>query len=244
MNKPTSFIHPKTRSTRANFDNVTFSIPAGISGKIFIDCHLENCTFVYEGEFFNLRDVTENCVVQTCVVMKKGEKMQTMVSFGLTETQDLYITKLPTELETNLMNNGITYPEVPRPAIAPPVAAGSVDTVEFAVLLEFYGRMYPQGDMARTAQAKAAIIGSITAWGAQQLEAGRQEGFAHMEPTLKRNIDAAQRLLLRAEKAEADLKARDFFVDVMNCQVKKAEARVKDLEAKLSRFGTIAHHPV
>lgn len=130
MTKPTSFIHPKTSSTRANFDNVTFSISAGVSGKIFIDCHLENCTFVYEGEFFNLRDMTENCVVQTCIVMKKGEKMQTMVSFGLTETQDTWVTKLPMGLP-ELLTNSITYPDVPR---LPPYDRGMVETLQFPVV--------------------------------------------------------------------------------------------------------------
>ena len=87
----------------------------------------------------------------------------------------------------------------PAPAIAPPVAVGSVDNPEFGALLEFYGRMYPQGNMARTAQAKAAIIGSIVAWGAQQRYAGIEVGRAeYQESFLYWNK--------RAEKAEARLK--------------------------------------
>lgn len=60
-----------------------------------------------------------------------------------------------------------------------------------------------------------------------------EEGLAQ----LQYERDNLQKLAISrrewAEKAEADLKARDFFVDVLNCQVKKAEARVTELEEKL-----------
>lgn len=38
----------------------------------------------------------------------------------------------------------------------------------------------------------------------------------------------------KAEKAEADLKARDFFVDVLNCQVKKAQGEADVLFHRLN----------
>lgn len=121
-------------------------------------------------------------------------------------------------------------------AIAPPVAAGSVDTPEFCALLEFYGRMYPQGNMARTAQAKAAIIGSIDAWGAHQREAGEKKATYSME----KFFQVKHGLIERAEKAEDDvLYLKRTYAGLfdertaLEQRAEKAEARVKELEAEI-----------
>lgn len=77
--------------------------------------------------------------------------------------------------------------------------------------------IFGNGDVARAAeewlkagykaapphQSHPTLVAHVDAWGAQQREVGQQEGIAYTKPSLKRNIEAAQRLLLRAEKAEA-----------------------------------------
>ena len=114
-----------------------------------------------------------------------------------------------------------------RPAIAPPVAAGSVDTAEFAELMQnvrhgLYAQSWPP------------LITYINAWGAQQREQGEYAAQSAAEDRICNLIAVLGDEKLRAEKAEADLKARDFFVDVLNCQVKKAQGEADVLFHRLN----------
>lgn len=108
-------------------------------------------------------------------------------------------------------------------AIAPPVAAGSVDTLRLQQLMT---RINLSAGCDGIAKAKKELIIYINAWGAQQREAGKQEA-------LDLTVSIGQ-LRQRAEKAEADLKARDFFVAVLNCQVKKAQGEADVLFHRLN----------
>ena len=100
--------------------------------------------------------------------------------------------------------NGIKQTAIDRwnaRAIAPPVAAGSVDTPEFAKLLHVvidyqqHWAMYPE----RRQKNQAEFIAHINAWGAQQREQGKQEA-------LDLTVSVGQ-LRERAEKAEAELES-------------------------------------
>lgn len=88
-----------------------------------------------------------------------------------------------------------------RPAIAPPVAAESVDTEEFSALAARYGN-------SKAGKDYMALVANAAAWGAQQREAGRHDGAL----VSLNNYDAAcdeyrkqiAALTRRAEKAEAE----------------------------------------
>ena len=122
------------------------------------------------------------------------------------------------------------------PAIAPPVAAGSVDTLtRYKLEPDSYAgedwmieKVDPDGLWCKSDEA--------IAWGAQQREAGKMEAIKTLMPRINHKSE-------RAEKAEAELKARDLFVDVLNCQVKKAESRVKELEAGRQALQAEGKHP-
>lgn len=105
-------------------------------------------------------------------------------------------------------------------AIAPPVAAGSVDTIR--TMIGTY-RHLPKIHSDEAWDARQAymdaIMNSIAAWGAQQREAGRKEGKASNETLLRASVnemDAMERerdeARQRAEKAEAELAAMKEFV--------------------------------
>lgn len=88
--------------------------------------------------------------------------------------------------------------------ISAPLAAGSVDTEEFRNLLEYWVNSETE---AYKASELGNLISHINAWGAQQREAGRQEGYADgrgMANEIVAAIDKANQV--RAEKAEARVK--------------------------------------
>lgn len=132
------------------------------------------------------------------------------------------------------------------PAIAPPVAAGSVDTMQRYELAESqHGTGYMvhwDKELQEDVDGVWVKHADAIAWGAQQREsgwvAGRINGAKVFDKTESAVLAAAERLLrdavMRAEKAEADLKARDFFVDVLNCQVKKAQGEADILFHRLN----------
>lgn len=108
---------------------------------------------------------------------------------------DCPITEYRTALRKALME------EFEAPAIAPPVAAESVDTEEFSALAARYGN-------SKAGKDYMALVANAAAWGAQQREAGQHEGaLASLN-----NYDAAcdeyrkqiAALTRRAEKAEAE----------------------------------------
>lgn len=124
--------------------------------------------------------------------------------------------------------------------ISAPVAAGSVDNLP---RYRIEPDSYAGADwVIETADPNGAWVRSMDAisWGAQQRGEGKREGedAVTMAERMKLFFSVHDKAFIelreRAEKAEADLKARDLFVDVLNCQVKKAEARVKELEAAIS----------
>lgn len=80
--------------------------------------------------------------------------------------------------------------------VAPPVAAGSVDTEEFRNLLEYWVNSETE---AYKASELGNLISHINAWGAQQRRAGEQHAADIM-------FDAMDGLRKRAEKAEARVK--------------------------------------
>lgn len=106
-----------------------------------------------------------------------------------------------------------------------PVAAGSVDTMQRYDLTMSWGETVMEdctsGDWVRYDDA--------IAWNAQECERAKNSS----SNCIKINEELIQEQR-RAEKAEADLKARDFFVDVLNCQVKKAQGEADVLFHRLN----------
>lgn len=143
---------------------------------------------------------------------------------------DDYVEKQDAATRTDLRK--ALMEEFEAPVIAPPVAPGSVDRSKIDDLLVKLS--IAAADVARGGHpdihraASLEIINAIDAWGAQQREAGIKQGekWHHM------SVDAycKQRVICATIRMEE--------------RAQKAEARVKELEAKLSRFGTVAHHPV
>lgn len=98
-----------------------------------------------------------------------------------------------------------------RPAIAPPVAAGSVDTDKFDTLLRRYASGVVKsrdGDQSEISGAKAGLLEFYNLWGAQQREAGKQEA---LDLTF-----SVGKLRERAEKAEARVKELEEEVRLFN----------------------------
>lgn len=129
-------------------------------------------------------------------------------------------------------------------AIAPPVAAGSVDIEQVLRGIdqdetESDGGWWETSDGANVGKKKKA---EILAWGMQQREAGRQEGYADgrgMANEIVAAIDKATQV--RAEKAEAELKqvnewraaalsSNQQMQELMAAKLNAAEARIKQLE--------------
>lgn len=115
-------------------------------------------------------------------------------------------------------------------AIAPPVAAGSVDTVEFNDALADYviSRILHKPD---TMERRDHLIDRINAWGAQQLEAGRREMFAEVK-------EENAILAAKVEKAEAELESwvHTNRIDDLQRALVDSEARVKELEEDAMRW--------
>lgn len=117
--------------------------------------------------------------------------------------------------------------------IAPPVAAGSVDSEAFQDLTNrlFNGEIYP---------ARQQLIAYIDAWGAQQREEGRQE-ISQLILLQQPLTDAAaawdriSRVEQRAEKAEKQWHNWVGCSNYWQERAEKAEARVKELEAALAK---------
>ena len=84
-------------------------------------------------------------------------------------------------------------------AIAPPVAAGSVDTEEFRKILN----AVVMCKSSMQIQCNARLLEHLDAWGAQQREAGKTEATE----TAMQILAQGQEWQKRAEKAEADLAA-------------------------------------
>lgn len=103
--------------------------------------------------------------------------------------------------------------------IAPPVAAGIVDTAEFQKLMHWFRTAcfdpYSNVETKAVEQTRAAIVTHLNAWGAQQREAGRLEG--------------------RRDAHETNI------VVLGDCL--KAEARVKELEASRQALQAEGKHP-
>jgi len=111
-----------------------------------------------------------------------------------------------------------------RPAIAPPVAAGSVDTLQRFELVESqHGTGYMvHWDKAMEEDADGEWVkhADAIAWGAQQREAGKSEQTAFLKECMDRGQDEFNRKWTeQKERAE------------------KAEDRVKELQALLERSG-------
>lgn len=141
--------------------------------------------------------------------------------------------------------------------VAPPVAAGSVDTTEFKRLCN---ALYLANPSLREGE-RLRMVDHINAWGAQQREAGRQEGFSQLQPereslqnlaiisgvSIKKaesDVISLQKLVIEAqehaEKAEADAallgQERDNLMRLATSRrewAEKAEARVKELEDEI-----------
>lgn len=111
-----------------------------------------------------------------------------------------------------------------RPAIAPPVAAGSVDRSKIDDLLVKLS--IAAADVARGGHpdihraASLEIINAIDTWGGQRWLAGALHGGASTQAM----IDSYGRLIREAEKSA------DMFAE----RAEKAEARVKELEEEIS----------
>lgn len=144
-----------------------------------------------------------------------------------------------------LYANWLTF----RPAIAPPVAAGSVDKREIANLLDTFANMHAHGSDQQLKDAGNAIH----TWGAQQREAEKlkveQSVVMALDQAHQQTKDAecrANKLRQRAEKAEAELDTLRESLRLVNvdhglwmARTHAAEdarddalARVKELEAK------------
>lgn len=120
-----------------------------------------------------------------------------------------------------------------RPAIAPPVAAGSVDTAEFAELMQnvrhgLYAQSWPP------------LITYINAWGAQQREQGEYAAQSAAEDRICNLIAVLGDEKLRAEKAEARaitaedrLAAANNMLTGVNAELKNAEAHSAELQEAL-----------
>lgn len=141
--------------------------------------------------------------------------------------------------------------------IAPPVAAGSVDTGMYALkakaMAATAGPWQLEDDDVGSGPAPVLHIGQPDNY-ALRIAVQHAHEFPQRKPRLagkeweslvsqcRANADfiaaanptAILGLIERAEKAEADLKARDFFVDVLNCQVKKAQGEADVLFHRLN----------
>ena len=80
---------------------------------------------------------------------------------------DDYVEKQDAATRTDLRK--ALMEEFEAPAIAPPVAAESVDTEEFSALAARYGN-------SKAGKDYMALVANAAAWGAQQREAGQHEG--------------------------------------------------------------------
>lgn len=146
-------------------------------------------------------------------------------------------------------------------AIAPPVAAGSVDTPEFEKLLVRWstaggGRfgLHEQG----IPELRAKIVEHIDSWGAQQSEQGKAEQTTFLKECMDRGQAEFNRKWTeqkeRAEKAEANLKQvnewraaalaeSQALGELWAAKVEKAEARVKELETGRHALQAEGKHP-
>lgn len=103
--------------------------------------------------------------------------------------------------------------EFEAPAIAPPVAAESVDTEEFREVLN----AVVMCKSIMQIQCNALLLEHIDVWGAQQREQGKAEQTAFLKECMDRGQDEFNRKWTeQKERAE------------------KAEARVRDLEEAIS----------
>ena len=125
----------------------------------------------------------------------------------------------------------------PAPAIAPPVAAGSVDTPEFGKLLHSVidypqnWAMYPE----RRQKNRIEFIAHINVWGAQQRHEGFREGVAQLQQERDNLLKLAVSRREWAEKAEAELESwvHTNRVDELQRNYSAALARIMYLEAEL-----------
>ena len=121
-----------------------------------------------------------------------------------------------------------------RSAIAPPVAAGSMDTAELRLMLIDHRHSDSRQEQD---QHLDSIISFVIAWGAQQREQGYRDGLELGSAGLHGAIETAK-------KAEAELKKRDLELIVSHGETDAAlqratlaEARVKELQGWLERSG-------
>lgn len=95
----------------------------------------------------------------------------------------------------------------PAPAIAPPVAMGSMDTSEIDSLLAELSAAavhdYRSGKPEKYLAVTVKVINFIDARGAQQREAGLIEGKTHSWMAAVTAEKDCHRTIVRAEKAEA-----------------------------------------
>lgn len=125
----------------------------------------------------------------------------------------------------------------PVPAIAPPVAAGSVDDLQ--KILTGYVLSYQSHN-------SGAPLDSILAWGAQQRQEGALASLQNYDAACDEYRKQIADLSGRAEKAEADLAqvnewratalaSNQQMQGLMAVKLATAEARVLELESKLPK---------
>ena len=122
----------------------------------------------------------------------KGDVMDAKLKIAMTALRK--ITKVPrAEFDMTTVAKIAQTAFCDIDAIAPPVAAGSVDTPEFREVLN----AVVMCKSSMQIQCNALLLEHIDAWGAQQRELGKQEA---LDLTV-----SVGKLRQRAEKAEAEL---------------------------------------
>lgn len=134
---------------------------------------------------------------------------------------DDYVEKQDAATRTDLRKT--LMEEFEAPVIAPPVAAGSVDTLQIWIQLD--------GELS--AADCSILFPALNAWGEQQREAGRREMFAEVEE--KNAILAA-----KVEKAEAELaqvnqwyRTAHQINEDLAARILKADDRIEELETEI-----------
>ena len=154
---------------------------------------------------------------------------------------DCPITEYRTALRKALME------EFEAPAIAPPVAAGSVDTSGFHSIAEKYRACHVDVPYP-------TLVKVIDAWGVQQREAGKAEQTAFLKECMDRGQDEFNRKWTeqkeRAEKAEAAFKnfhrslcdRFGYMHDPVNWR--RDQVSLEEYIAAKLAVHEIQHHPV
>lgn len=127
--------------------------------------------------------------------------------------------------------------EFEAPTIAPPVAAGSVDTTEFKRLCN---ALYLANPPLREGE-RLRLVDHLNAWGAQQREAEKMEVIATLMPRINHHSERAEKAEARVKELELDLMLKNPLIEELRHDIDDFRGRVKELEG---RFLTVDHHPV